>query len=55
MTGLIIETGHRQTAIVPIVEGHIIEKGILNYPVNGRFISEQIMKNIITNNPDVLE
>jgi len=28
MTGLVIETGHNQTAIVPIVEGHIIEKGI---------------------------
>lgn len=55
MTGLVIESGHSQTAIVPIVEGHIIEKGIQNYPVNGKMITEHIMANLLENNPKITD
>ena len=51
--GLILEMGHKQSAIVPIVEGHIIEQGIFNYPINGDFITKQIYKNINLLNPEI--
>lgn len=54
MNGLVIETGHQQTAITPIVEGHIIEKGVYNYPINGFVITEQIHKNLKKLNSEVL-
>ncbi len=51
MTGLLIETGHKQTAIVPMVEGHIIEQGICNYPINGHIITNALKKDICKHNP----
>lgn len=53
MNGLIIELGHKQSAIVPIVEGHIIEQGIFNYPINGDFITNRISENICELNPRI--
>jgi actin-related protein len=47
LTGLIVDLGHMQSTIVPIVEGHIIENGIVRYKVTGETIRNQIKSSIL--------
>lgn len=53
LTGMVVDMGELQTSIVPIVEGYTIQKGIINFPINGKNITKLISDNILTLNPNL--
>ena len=48
---LIVDLGHMQTTIVPIIEGHIIENGVVISPLNGISLRNFIRQEILRLNP----
>lgn len=48
LTGLVVDLGHKQSTIVPLVEGHIIENGIVRYPIHGEKIRESIKTSLLS-------
>lgn len=52
-SGLILDSGNDLTRIVPIYEGYKVQKGIFNYLIAGKNITEYLMKLMIDKNYDI--
>jgi len=48
LTGMVVDLGHKQSTIVPLVEGHIIENGVIRYPIHGEKIRETIKVSLLS-------
>ena len=52
ITGLVVDIGSLQSIITPIMEGYVIQKGIMSFSINGNVIREEIEKSLFTHNYD---
>ena len=53
LTGVVIDLGELQTSIVPVVEGYTIQRGIINFPINGKRLTKLISDNVSKLNPNL--
>lgn len=53
LTCLMVDVGHSHTTIVPIIEGHVIENGIVSSQINGQKIQNFIRSELIELTPSL--